>query len=127
MTIERLSTDSRMSLIVTHNGTVYLSGEVANDLKAGVEQQTRETLANIERLLQQAGSDKTRVLSATIYLKDIEADFAGMNSAWDQWLPAGSAPARATVQARMCDPDFRVEISVIAALADAAGCVTNDH
>lgn len=127
MTIERLSTDSRMSLIVTHNGTVYLSGEVANDLKAGVEQQTRETLANIERLLLQAGSDKTRVLSATIYLKDIEADFAGMNSAWDQWLPAGSAPARATVQARMCDPDFRVEISVIAALADAAGCVTNDH
>lgn len=121
MTIERLSTDSRMSLIVTHNGTVYLSGEVANDLKAGVEQQTRETLANIERLLLQAGSDKTRVLSATIYLKDIEADFAGMNSAWDQWLTAGSAPARATVQARMCDPDFRVEISVIAALAAQAG------
>ncbi|CAM3772433.1 RutC family protein [Pseudomonas reidholzensis] len=116
MTIERLHTDARMSLIVKHQGTVYLSGEVANDFEAGVEQQTRETFQNIERLLDQAGTDKTRILSATIYLKDIDADFAGMNRVWDQWLPQGCAPARATLQAKLCEPGILVEISIIAAL-----------
>ena len=116
MSIERQLSDARMSAIVVHSGTVYLSGEVANDLSGDICQQTRETLANIEGLLDRAGTDKTRVLSATIYLKDIDKDFAGMNSVWDAWLPVGVAPARAAVQAKMCDPGFLVEISVIAAL-----------
>jgi enamine deaminase RidA (YjgF/YER057c/UK114 family) len=119
MTIERLRTNARMSLVVKHQGTVYLSGEVANDFAGDVQQQTRETLQNIERLLDQAGTDKTRILSATLYLKDIDADFAGMNQVWDQWLPHGCAPARATVQAKLYDPAVLVEISIIAALPDA--------
>ncbi|MNM57100.1 putative aminoacrylate peracid reductase RutC [compost metagenome] len=118
MTIERLHTDARMSLVVKHQGTVYLSGEVADDFTADVEQQTRETLHNIERLLDQAGTDKTRILSATIYLKDIEADFAGMNRVWDAWLPLGCAPARATVQAKLYEPAVLVEMSIVAALPD---------
>ncbi|QXI26377.1 RidA family protein [Pseudomonas vanderleydeniana] len=116
MNVERLQTDTRMSAIVKHNGTVYLSGEVANDLEGSAEQQTRETLDNIERLLDQAGTDKTHILSATIYLKDIATDFEAMNRVWDQWVPQGAAPARATVEAKLFDPGFRVEISIIAAL-----------
>ena len=116
MAILRRHTDARMSQIVVHNGTVYLAGQVGDDLTAGVEQQTRETLASVERLLDQAGTDKTHILSVTIYLKDIEADFAGMNAVWDQWLPQGSAPARATVEAKLCEPEILVEMSVVAAL-----------
>jgi enamine deaminase RidA (YjgF/YER057c/UK114 family) len=85
-------------------------------MNAGIEQQTRETLANIERLLDLAGTDKTKLLSVTIYLKDIDADFAGMNAVWDKWLPKGVAPARATVEAKLCEPQILVELSVVAAL-----------
>ncbi|AUF98774.1 RidA family protein [Pseudomonas shirazensis] len=116
MAIQRQLTNERMSQIVTHNGTVYLAGQVGDDLSAGIEQQTRETLATIEQLLDQAGTDKTRLLSVTIYMKDIDADFAGMNAVWDQWLPAGVAPARATVEAKLCEPEILVELSVVAAL-----------
>ena len=116
MAIQRQLTNERMSQIVTNNGTVYLSGQVGDDMNAGVEQQTRETLANIEHLLDLAGSDKSRILSVTIYFKDIDADFAGMNSVWDQWLPKGVAPARATVEAKLCEPEILVELSVVAAL-----------
>jgi len=116
MAIQRQLTNERMSQIVTHNGTVYLAGQVGDDLSAGIEQQTRETLATIEQLLAQAGTDKTRLLSVTIYMKDIDADFAGMNAVWDQWLPAGVAPARATVEAKLCEPEILVELSVVAAL-----------
>lgn len=117
MTIQRLQTNKRMSQIVIHNGTVYLAGQVGEDMAAGIEQQTRETLASIERLLVEAGTDKTRILSVTIYLKDVDADFAGMNRVWDQWLPEGVAPARATVEAKLCEPEILVELSVVAALA----------
>ena len=116
MSIQRQLTNERMSQIVVHNGTVYLAGQVGDDMNAGIEQQTRETLANIERLLDQAGTDKTRLLSVTIYLKDIDADFQGMNSVWDTWLPQGTAPARATVEAKLCEPEILVELSVVAAL-----------
>lgn len=116
MAIQRQLTNERMSQIVTHNGTVYLAGQVGDDLSAGIEQQTRETLATIEQLLDQAGTDKTRLLSVTIYMKDIDADFAGMNAVWDQWLPAGVAPARATVEAKLCEAEILVELSVVAAL-----------
>ena len=106
MPIQRQHTNERMSQIVVHNGTVYLAGQVGEDMSAGVEQQTRETLA----------ADKTRILSVTIYLKDIDADFEGMNRVWDQWLPRGVAPARATVEAKLCEPEILVEMSVVAAL-----------
>ena len=116
MSIQRQLTNERMSQIVVHNGTVYLAGQVGDDMAAGIEQQTRETLHSIERLLALAGTDKSRILSVTIYLKDIDAHFAGMNSVWDQWLPKGLAPARATVEARLCEPEILVELSVVAAL-----------
>jgi len=105
-----------MSQIVVHSGTVYLAGQVGDDMSAGIEQQTRETLANIERMLDLAGTDKSRLLSVTIYLKDIDAHFAGMNSVWDTWLPKGVAPARAPVEAKLCEPQILVELSVVAAL-----------
>ena len=116
MSIQRQLTNERMSQIVVHSGTVYLAGQVGDDMSAGIEQQTRETLGNIERLLDLAGTDKTRLLSVTIYLKDIDADFAGMNAVWDTWLPKGAAPARATVEAKLCEPQILVELSVVAAL-----------
>lgn len=116
MAIQRLHTNQRMSQVVVHNGTAYLAGQVADDLTANVEQQTREVLASVERLLDEAGTDKSRILSATIYLKDVAADFAGMNGVWDQWVPQGCAPARATVQAALCYPEILVEVSVVAAL-----------
>lgn len=118
MPIQRLHTDVRMSQVVIHRNTVYLAGQVGEDMSAGVEQQTRETLDNVERLLRQAGTDKQHILSVTIYLKDIEADFAGMNAIWDQWLPEGVAPARATVEAKLCEPEILVELSVVAALPE---------
>lgn len=116
MSVQRQLTNERLSQIVTFNSTVYLAGQVGDDLAAGIEQQTRETLNNIERLLELAGTDKTRLLSVTIYLKDIDADFEGMNNVWDQWLPKGVAPARATVEAKLCEPEILVELSVVAAL-----------
>ena len=118
MPIQRLHTNSRLSQAVIHRGTVYLAGQVGDDMTAGIEQQTRETLAHIERLLAEAGSDTQHILSVTIYLKDIDADFAGMNAVWDQWLPAGVAPARATVQAVLCEPEILVELSVVAAVIE---------
>lgn len=116
MSIQRQLTNERMSQIVVHSGTVYLAGQVGDDMSAGIEQQTRETLANIERLLDLAGTDKTKLLSVTIYLKDIDADFAGMNAVWDKWLPKGVAPARATVESKLCESEILVELSVVAAL-----------
>ena len=116
MSIQRQLTNERMSQIVVHSGTVYLAGQVGDDMSAGIEQQTRETLVNIERLLDLAGTDKTKLLSVTIYLKDIDADFAGMNAVWDKWLPKGVAPARATVESKLCEPEILVELSVVAAL-----------
>jgi enamine deaminase RidA (YjgF/YER057c/UK114 family) len=116
MSIQRQLTNERMSQIVVHNGTVYLAGQVGDDMNAGIEQQTRETLANIERLLDLAGTDKSHLLSVTIYLKDIDAHFEGMNSVWDKWLPKGVAPARATVESKLCEPEILVELSVVAAL-----------
>jgi enamine deaminase RidA (YjgF/YER057c/UK114 family) len=116
MSIQRQLTNERLSQIVVHNGTVYLAGQVGDDMAAGIEQQTRETLNNIERLLDLAGTDKSRILSVTIHLKDIDADFAGMNSVWDKWLNKGLAPARATVESKLCEPEILVEMTVVAAL-----------
>jgi enamine deaminase RidA (YjgF/YER057c/UK114 family) len=113
--LKRLETGPRMSQAVIHGNTVYLAGQVADDTSADVTGQTRQVLATIDRLLAAAGSDKTRVLSATVYLADI-GTFAAMNAAWDGWVAAGHAPARATVEAALASPAYKVEIVVTAAL-----------
>lgn len=114
--IQRLHTGPRMSQAVVHGNTVYLAGQVAEDPGADVAGQTRQVLAAIDALLAEAGTDKTRILSATIYLADI-GTFAQMNSVWDKWVPAGHTPARATVEAKLAAPQYRVEIQVVAARA----------
>ncbi len=112
--IERLHAGARMSQAVIHGDTVYLAGQVASDPKKDVTGQTLEVLAAIDQLLAEAGTDKTKILSATIYLADI-GTFAQMNSVWDTWVPQGHTPARATVEARLAAPAYKVEIQVIAA------------
>ncbi|MEP1553798.1 MAG: DUF480 domain-containing protein [Paraglaciecola sp.] len=113
-TIVRKETKQRMSRIVIHQGTVYLCGQVCADATKGIEQQTQTMLDKVEQLLEDAGSDKEHMLSATLYIKDMQ-DFAAMNQVWDNWVPEGYAPARACVQASMARPELLVEISVIAA------------
>ena len=113
--IKRLEVGPRMSQAVVHGQTVYLAGQVAEDTALDVAGQTREVLAAIDALLAAAGTDKTRILAATVYLADI-ATFAAMNSAWDAWVAGGHAPARATVEARLAAPEYKVEIVVVAAL-----------
>ncbi|KQS65068.1 hypothetical protein ASG39_07285 [Rhizobium sp. Leaf371] len=114
MDITRFETGPRMSQAVVHNGTVYLAGQVGN---AGddVATQTAQALASVDRLLEQAGTDKTRILNATIWLADM-ADFPKMNAVWDKWAPQGNTPARATGEAKLATPDYLVEVIVIAAL-----------
>jgi len=113
--LKRIETGRRMSQAVVHGTTVYLAGQVADDTSLDVTGQTREVLAAIDRYLEEAGTDKTRILSATVYLADI-ATFADMNAAWDAWVPEGHTPARATVEARLAAPEYKVEIVVTAAL-----------
>jgi len=113
--IKRLEAGPRMSQAVVHGNTVYLAGQVADDPAADVTGQTRQVLASIDKLLAAAGSDKTRILSATIYLADI-GTFAQMNAAWDAWVPQGHTPARATVEAKLAAPQYKVEIQVTAAV-----------
>jgi len=116
MSIQRLHTESRYSEVVIHNGTVYLAGQLADDYDGDIREQTRQTLANIDRYLAEAGSDKTRILSVTIYLKDM-ADYAGLNEVYDAWVAEGAAPARACVEAKLYDPRVLVEMMVVAAQA----------
>ncbi|MBX9762717.1 MAG: RidA family protein [Pseudomonadaceae bacterium] len=116
MSVQRLHTESRYSEIVIHNGTVYLAGQLADDLSGDIVQQTRETLASTDRLLAEAGSDKSKILSVTIYLKDIDRDYAGLNQVWDAWVAPGAAPARACVEAKMYKPEVLVEMMIVAAL-----------
>jgi enamine deaminase RidA (YjgF/YER057c/UK114 family) len=115
VTIQRHNIGKRLSEIVVHNGTVYLAGEVPDDTSKDVTGQTEEVLAKIEKLLKQVGSDKTRLLSAQIFLRDM-GDFAGMNVAWEKWVAAGCTPARATIEAKLANAGYRVEIMAIAAL-----------
>ena len=114
MTIERLETKTRMSRIVKHNGTIYLCGQVCKDATQGITEQTSSMLEKVDELLAQAGSDKKHLLSATIYIKDMKY-FAEMNDVWDNWLPAGFAPARACITADMARDVLLVEITVVAA------------
>lgn len=114
MTIERLETGARMSRIVKHNGTVYLCGQVCQDATKDITEQTQTMLDKVETLLEQSGSSKEHMLSATIYVKDMSY-FAEMNAVWDAWVPEGHAPARACVAAKMARDALLVEISVVAA------------
>jgi enamine deaminase RidA (YjgF/YER057c/UK114 family) len=113
--IQRYDTGPRMSEMTVHAGVAYLAGQVAEDASAGIVGQTQQVLAQIDALLAQAGSDKSKILRAQIFLADI-ADFAGMNQAWEAWVVPGHTPARATVQAALADPAWKVEIVVTAAI-----------
>ncbi len=112
-TIERMEVSSRMSRIVKHNGTIYLCGQVGADANTGITEQTETMLEKVKALLEQAGSDKEHILSATIYIRDMK-DFSAMNAVWDAWVPEGFAPARACVEARMARAELLVEVSVVA-------------
>lgn len=114
MTIQRIEPGARMSQAVVHGGLVYLAGQVGAP-GAGVAEQTRAVLAQIDRLLAEAGTDKSRILSATIWLADI-GTFAEMNSVWDAWVDPANPPARATGESRLAAPEYKVEIIVVAAL-----------
>jgi enamine deaminase RidA (YjgF/YER057c/UK114 family) len=116
MPIERKHTGPRMSQVVIHNKTVYLAGQVASGAPGkSVSEQTKDVLANIDALLAEAGTDKSKLLSATIWLTDM-GTFAQMNEVWDAWVVSGAAPARATVVSpQLAAPEFAIEIAVIAA------------
>ncbi len=113
--ITRKETGKRMSQIVTHGDTVYLAGQVGT-AGASVAQQTRDCLQKVEALLAEAGSDKTRILQAIIWLADM-SDFEEMNGVWDAWVPEGQAPVRACGEAKLATPEYLVEVIVVAAKA----------
>lgn len=114
MSIQRHGTTRRYSDSVVHQSTVYLV-EVPAEERGDIASQTQSLLAGVDRLLAQAGSDKARLLMVTVYLADM-ADYDGMNTVWDAWVPLGCAPTRACVQARLAKPGWRVEMAIVAAL-----------
>ena len=115
MTIQRFDTGPRMSQVVVHGDTVYLAGIVANKTAGeSVTKQTQEVLSIIDSHLAKAGTDKSKLLSTTIYITDMK-NFAEMNAVWDGWVSAGNTPARATVEAKLASPQYSVEIMVTAA------------
>ena len=114
MDITRINAGPRMSQIVMHGDTIYLAGQVASNPDGDTAAQTSDVLAKIDARLKEAGSDKSKLLSATVYLADIR-DFNAMNEVWDAWVAPGNPPGRTCVQARLARPNIRVEITVIAA------------
>jgi enamine deaminase RidA (YjgF/YER057c/UK114 family) len=117
MSIQRFEVGPRMSQCVVHGDTVYTAGQVAQGARgAAVAEQTRDILATIDKLLHAAGTDKSKLLTANIWLTDI-ATFDQMNQVWDAWVTPGNPPARACVESKLAHPDFKVEIMVTAARA----------
>ena len=114
-TVTRIDPGPRLSEASVFDGRIHCSGMIPEDTTADIAGQVRQALAEIEALLARGGSDKTKILSATIWLADIN-DFAAMNAVWDAWVVPGQTPARATVQARLNDPKMKVEIMVVAAV-----------
>ena len=112
--IQRYHIGKRLSEMVVHNGTVYLAGQVAEDSKQDIASQVKQVLAQIDKLLAEVGSDKTKILSATIFLPSM-ADFPALNAVWETWVPASHCAARATVEAKLAGAEYKVEIQVIAA------------
>jgi Putative translation initiation inhibitor, yjgF family len=113
--IERVNVEKRLSDMAIYNGVAYLAGQVPDDDKLDMEGQTAQVLATIDRLLATAGTDKSRILMATVYVANMK-EFDAMNRAWDAWVAPGNAPPRATVEARLANPNYKVEIVVTAAL-----------
>jgi enamine deaminase RidA (YjgF/YER057c/UK114 family) len=113
MTLERFETSARMSQMVIHNDTIYLAGQVG-DPSGDIVEQTRSMLAKVDKLLADAGSDKTKILQATIWLESM-GDFTKMNEVWDSWVPEGHAPGRACGEARLATTEYKVEVIIIAA------------
>lgn len=114
LSIQRTGTTARFSEAVIHNHTVYLAGQVSQLVEGDIHAQTQDVLGQIDEALARAGTDKSHLLSAQIWLKDM-ADYAAMNQRWDAWLSEVQAPVRACVQAPMAKPHYRIEIMVIAA------------
>ena len=114
--VQRLEVGKRLSEAAIHHGIVYLAGQVAEDTTHNIEGQMREVLGHVDRLLAEAGSDKTHILMCQIFLADIK-DIAGMNAVWDAWVAPGQAPPRATVEAKLARAECLVEMVVTAALA----------
>ena len=113
--IQRYQKGSRMSQAVSYGGLVYIAGQVAENRKAGVEDQTRDVLGKIDALLKEAGTDRSKLLAVNVFLPAI-VDFDAMNSVYDTWIDPANPPARACVEARLADPDLRVEMTAVAAL-----------
>jgi enamine deaminase RidA (YjgF/YER057c/UK114 family) len=118
MAIKRINPGPRLSQAVVHGDTVYVAGQVAGDTSVDAAGQTRQILNAIEGLLAQGGSDKTKILWANVWLADM-GDYAAMNGEWEAWIPKGQTPARATVEARLAAPQYRVEIACVAAAGAA--------
>lgn len=114
MEVIRHHVGKRLSEIAVHNGTVYLAGQIAEDTTQDIRGQTQEVLGHIDRLLAEANSDKSHLLSVQIYISDM-IHFGGMNAVWDEWVAPGATPPRATVEAKLANPDCLVEIVVVAA------------
>ncbi|HTK01051.1 MAG TPA: RidA family protein [Bordetella sp.] len=114
--IKRVNVEKRLSDMAIYNGVAYLAGQVPDDASLDITGQTQQVLATIDRLLAEAGTDKTKILMAQIFITNMK-EFDGMNKAWDAWVPAGNSPPRATVEARLANPDYKVEIVVTAAVA----------
>ena len=112
--LKRCHVGPRLSEMAIHNGTIYRAGQVPDDGTLDIEGQTAQVLGMIDKLLAEAGSSKSRILMAQIFLADL-ADFAGMNRVWDAWVSQGDTPPRATVQAKLANPQFRIEVVVTAA------------
>lgn len=113
--IVRIETDPRRSRVVVHNAVVYVGGMAADDRTQDIAGQTKQTLAKIEKFLADAGTDKSRLLTAQIWIKDIKRDFEAMNAVWNAWTTPGAAPTRATAQCELGASDALVEIVVTAA------------
>ena len=113
--LRRFHTGDRMSEMTIHNGVVYLAGQIAGDASQDIRGQTTQVLAAIDRLLTEAGSDKAHILRCQIFIKDL-ADFAAMNEVWEDWVAPGDAPPRATVQANLAKPEWKIEMVVTAAV-----------
>ena len=113
--VQRIDVGARMSEAAIHNGTIYLAGQIAEVPGQDIEGQTRQVLAAVDALLARAGTDKSKILMAQIFLTDL-SDFAGMNRVWDAWVVPGDTPPRATVQANLANPDWKIELVVTAAV-----------
>ena len=113
--IERVNVGARLSDMAIYNGVAYLAGQVPEDESLDITGQTEQVLAIIDGLLQKAGTNKSRILMAQIFVANM-AEFAGMNKAWDAWVAEGNAPPRATIESRLANPNFKVEIVVTAAV-----------